>query len=284
MIAAFHTLGGFQNKKGLSLDERCQAARAGGFRKIGWSLADYRRERISGASDLEIRNTLARHDIEVTEIEVLKSWAAPAGNQDAHWKAALDDIVSMAAALHARHIVCSPGDFDGDTLPPDDVADNYRQICERAAQVGVVPLIEFVPWSAINSVKKAYSVIEMCGHSNAGIVLDTWHFFRGGGVLEDLDEIPIEAIKMVQISDAGPAQGKLFEDTIRRRRFPGEGTFELEGLMTRLIHRGMSAPFSIEIISDELDQMLPVEVAQRSYRASAALLESARRAAQRNGN
>jgi hypothetical protein len=60
---------------------------------------------------------------------------------------------------------------------------------------------------------------------NAGIMLDTWHFSRGNPDFALLKSLPGECLVSVQVADARRDQrgATLFEDTVRFRKFPGEG-------------------------------------------------------------
>ena len=73
------------------------------------------------------------------------------------------------------------------------------------------------------------------------------------------------------------AEGPMPEDTMTRRRLPGDGTFDLVGLVRALDSIGVDVPYSVEILSTE-HQALPVdEQARRAYDSTAALLELSRR-------
>ena len=81
----------------------------------------------------------------------------------------------------------------------------------------------------------------------------------------------------VQLDDAdAEAVGPSYEDTVLRRRLPGEGSFDLVGLIGTLDAACVDVPYSVEIMSTE-QQVLPVtQAAQRAYDAAAGVLASAR--------
>jgi hypothetical protein len=83
-------------------------------------------------------------------------------------------------------------------------------------------------------------------------------------------------IRLIQVSDAGKPEGDLFEDTIRRRLFPGEGIFDLVGLFRFLERRGVSAPISIEVIGEAADRLSPLEMARKSFSTTASVLRRGR--------
>ena len=80
---------------------------------------------------------------------------------------------------------------------------------------------------------------------------------------------PGQRIFAIQVCDAGPPQGRPFEDTMKRRLFPGEGEFPLATLIATLRLIGCQAPVSVEVFSDTPS---PEQQASKAHQAA----ESAR--------
>ena len=89
---------------------------------------------------------------------------------------------------------------------------------------------------------------------------------------------PAERIVAVQLDDADPPQGAPYEDTLRRR-LPGEGTFDLVGLVQLLDGMGVEAPVSVEIIAPDHHARPVDQAARRAYEATRAVLTRARQGA-----
>ena len=70
------------------------------------------------------------------------------------------------------------------------------------------------------------------GAPNGGINVDAWHLVRSGTDLADLAVVPGELILGIQLDD-GPAaaEDNLVEATLHHRALPGEGEFDLAGLI-----------------------------------------------------
>ena len=109
-------------------------------------------------------------------------------------------------------------------------------------------------------------------------MLDAWHYFRGNPDDALLQAVAADVVVGVQLDDAdAEAVGESYEDTVLRRRLPGEGSFDLVGLIGTIDAAGVDVPYSVEIMSTE-QQALPVtQAAQRAYDAAAGVLASARR-------
>jgi len=273
LICAAHAIGGFLNHRGLTLDQRCRAARDGGFRRIGWALDDYRRERAAGQADADILATLDRHGVAVAEVEfvMIGTGGSADGPDSAETRA---DLLHFAALVGARHLVCGAG--GPDAAPDlDAIVRDYRALCEAAAERGVLALLEAMPWSRISTLAGAADVVAAADHPAGGVMLDTWHFHRVGGVPDDVRAVPAEMIRLIQISDAGAPVGDLYEDTVTRRLFPGDGGFALVRLMQTLARHGVRASVSIEVIGEAADRLSATDMARRCFTSTASVLAEA---------
>jgi sugar phosphate isomerase/epimerase len=161
-------------------------------------------------------------------------------------------------------------------LPLDAVAERFAGICDRAAEHGLLLAIEFLPWTQIPDAATAWEIARQAGRPNGGVLIDAWHYFRGAADPDQLRAIPPDHVVVIQLDDAGPAEGDAWEDTIRRRLLPGEGEFDLAGLLRLLDDIGVTAPISVEIMSDQLSGLPAVEVARRAHDAATTVLSRAR--------
>ncbi|GAA1109499.1 hypothetical protein GCM10009579_35680 [Streptomyces javensis] len=85
--------------------------------------------------------------------------------------------------------------------------------------------------------------------------------------------MPPGRIVGVELDDAETdVVGTLFEDTVRRRRLCGEGSFDLPAIVAALRTAGWTGPWGVEILSDA-HRALPVRTAADvAYRTAAAVL------------
>jgi sugar phosphate isomerase/epimerase len=276
LIASHYTLAGagVGEPVRFSFAERVAAAAAAGFAGIGVLADDYAGCRASGLSDADLRAILDAHGVRVAELEFLFGWAR-ADERQAWAKRTEDRLYAVADALGARHL--NVGDIDpaGDFPPLDVVAERFAALCDRAAAHGLLVAIEFLPWTDIPDVRTAWEIARRAGRRNGGLLVDAWHYFRGAGNEAGLRAVPADAIVAVQLDDADAASGAPYEDTLRRR-LPGEGTFDLVGLVRLLDAMGVAAPVSVEIISAEHAARPANEAARAAHDATRAVLARAR--------
>jgi sugar phosphate isomerase/epimerase len=273
LICAHYTLGGLDGT--LSLEQRASAAAAGGFRYIGWLGDAFAAQRAAGLSDTDIRAILDHYGVTVAEIEFLWGWAT-AGDPGVDWRESEAGLLELADLVGAHHLNCGDIGISGPMLPLDDVVERFAGICDRAGEHGLVVALEFLPWSEIPDAGAAWEIARRAGRANGGVLVDTWHYSFGSSDEAQLRSIPPERIVLAQLSDAGPRQGDLMEDTSHRRRPPGEGQLDLVGFLRLLDDLGVRAPISVEVFSDELDAASPAEAAKRAFEGAAATVAKAR--------
>jgi len=257
--------------------ERVEAAAAAGFAGIGLLGLDHKLTNDAGLTDADMAVILADHGIELAEVEFLMEWSA--GPEEPQRQAVArmieDQVWATADAFGPR--VVSVGEIGGpEQVPPFDLlVERFAALCDRAAAHDLLVALEFTPWSGIPDIATAAAIVTAADRRNAGINVDTWHWFRGNPSAEAL-RAAADRVFVIQLDDADrDVVGSLYEDTTTRRRYPGEGDFDLIGFLLLARDAGIDLPVSVEIMSTE-HAALPVgEAARRAYSSSRALIDRA---------
>lgn len=278
LIASSYTLSGsavFQPAR-FAFAERVEAAAEAGFAGIGIAVEDYAAMRDRGLSDTELQRVLNDNGIVAVELEFLTNWwfdderGQVARRHEDHFYAAAD-------AFGARHMnVGSPG-VRG-TLPPlAVVAERFGALCDRAARHDLLVAFEFLPWSDVPDATTAWDLVRSADRPNGGILIDTWHYFRGAADPAQVRAIPPDRFFLIQFDDADADMvGDWMEDTTDRRRLPGEGSFDLTGFIRMLDAIGVNAPFSVEVLSIEQRHRPVREASRLAYDSARAAINRAR--------
>jgi sugar phosphate isomerase/epimerase len=262
-----------------SFAERAEAAAAAGFAAISLFPHDYRRAREAGASDAELRAVLRDWGVAVAEIDPLLSWLpgerADAGVTDEGREflaAGEDEFWAIAEALGARSVNAALADPGDASL--ERIADAFGGLCDRAATHGLKVTLEFLPWTRIRDAGAAAAVVTRAGRPNGGVMLDAWHHVRSGAPLASIDA---KRVLGIQLADAPcEAEPDLVDETLHRRRVPGEGDTDLAGLLRHLAAGGCAAPIGVEVFSDALAARPVHEVATRLGDAVRRLVDASR--------
>ncbi len=265
------------------LADRIRAASRAGFRGLSVWARDYEQARASGLSDADLRTLLGDYGVEVAELDGAWSWlpgadrrVPPEEDPAGFFRAREDDLYRVADAIGGRSLNAIDA-FGGDWAL-DAAAEAFAALCDRAADHGLLVHLEFLPWTRVPDVATAWEIARRAERANAGIVLDSWHFFRGNPDWATLATLPGERVTAVQLSDAPARPGSdPIAETLHERRLPGEGDFDLPRLVAALRAIGARAPLGVEVFSDALHALEPQEVARRAEEAMERLLAASER-------
>jgi len=264
------------------LRQKIEAASAAGFRGISLWVEDVERANAEGFPPRDVRTLLEDRGLGVAEIDPLLSWLRTgtlgkhaAAGADARIARGADEFFAVADAIGGRVVNCAhpfPGPVD-----LDQAAEVFARLCDRAAEHGVDCAIEFLPWTGIPDVATAEQIVRRAGRRNGGIMLDTWHHFRGTNDDEALRRLDGALVRGVQINGA-PAQpnGPAMVESMRERLLPDEGDIDVAGLVAILDEIGSRAPIGVEVFSDSFAALDPREIAARCASAAQRVLARAR--------
>lgn len=172
-----------------------------------------------------------------------------------------DDVgacLSIADALEAP--IVNLTHYGGEPPAFDALAEGVGSISRRAAASGVTIVMEFVPGSGFPDLSTAMAIREACGEPNCGILLDTWHLARTGGIVGDIEALPSGAIGAFQLCDrTEPAPGTPYVP-LTGRDLPGEGELPLWPIVDAALANNPGLTFELEVFSEELQQ-LPADAA-----------------------
>lgn len=253
------------------------AARAGGFDAVSLFPSQYQQARAGGASDLDLRLMLADSGLCIAELDPLLNWVP--GHEfstDAGMGvAAEDEFYRIADALGARslNVVWALPQ----RIPEELLVESFAAVCDRAAQHGLLAHIEFLPWAQVDSIESALRVVRLADRLNGGVLLDSWHHFRSGVGNAILATLPGDRILAIQLNDAPAlAEENIVEETMQRRRLPGDGDIALVEILRALAAAGCTAPVGVEVFSTELQKLPPVEIGRIAGDNLRALRQQAR--------
>jgi sugar phosphate isomerase/epimerase len=253
------------------IDERVAAIAEAGFSGMGLVADDLVAVRDTIGFD-GLRTLLADNDLTHVEIELIERWWIPRG-RPGHSYEVRDVLFEAADALKPKFIKIGSG-LGPRTTDIGVLLDPLRELADQAADHGTKIAIETMPFSIITTVPMGAELVTAAGHSGVGLLIDAWHVFRAGTSIDELAEaLTPEMIFGVELNDAASEViGELFEDTLQRRVFCGEGCFDLAGLIGVLRDKGFDGPWGIEILSRTYRKLPPREGLKLAADTTRALL------------
>jgi sugar phosphate isomerase/epimerase len=231
----------------------------------------------SGVDAQEIAKLAQANELSVDGIlpgtDVMMRWAR---KLDKRLLESLRDTLDLCARLQARYFLL-PAFSQGSTLK--NMAMNLREIGliarEAGVKIGLEPMGHLPPVNTVDAVRK---VIDMSGlGQTAGIVLDTFHFFRARQKLSDLASLPAGEIVAVQINDARSMPIEKLAGN-RHRELPGNGIFDTVGFCAGILHLGYDGPFTVEVMNTaprSKSVRKNLDICKKAYKASVAVMSTA---------
>ena len=212
-----------------------------------------------GGTLAELRMALDDAGLTVPTTIMLKGWWDTSGEEHARAMEEVRRRLDQAAAAGAVYAIAGPphGPVDYDLG-----ARRYAELLALGREFGVRPAMEYLGFvQDVKTIDDALRVMDGSGRSDATIVLDPFHCFRGGGGFETIAGLDESRIAISHFNDA-PAHPAPHEQHDPDRVLPGEGHLDLRRYLDLLRGTGYRRWLSLELFRQDLWDRDPQEVAR----------------------
>jgi sugar phosphate isomerase/epimerase len=247
--------------------DRVTAAANAGFRGLGLWHADLLHI-LETRGLRELRTILDDGGMVHVELEFLWDWFLDPGTDerrrsDQRRRALLD----AAGVLGARHV--KVGNFAGRQVPVGLLTERFAELCAEAAEHGTSIAYEFMYRDATaGSLEAARSVVQGAGAANGGLALDLWHVVDLDVSTSAIRELPAGTVVAAEVSDGERSPGPGARRSMRDRRLPGDGDFDIADFVAAVRAAGFQGPWGVELLSAVIGDVGPAELARRAYRST----------------
>jgi len=253
------------------LKDRLTAAAQAGFGGVGLRREDVLDCCRQGTSIRELARIMAGLGLEVHELESVHGWYATGRKA----RRAEDELYRVADVLGGRHVTVV-AEFEGPLPELPRTADRFGELCARAERHGLIAALEFVPQlTALKDLPTAAAVVAAAGAANGGVLLDSWHLYHSGGTPADVRALPAGSVVAVQLSDGPATAASSRTTTTFERELPGQGSFDLTGLIRSVRETGFAGPFGVEIFHPDFHALPLQTAADSAYRSARSIVAAA---------
>ena len=151
-------------------------------------------------------------------------------------------------------LVCSsvsPQAVDDDAL----AAEQLSRLADLAGESGIRVAYEALAWGRhVSTYDHAWRIVETAGHPALGTCLDSFHILTRGSDPQGIAHIPGEKIFFLQLADAPLLAMDVLQWSRHYRCFPGQGGFDVAGLVRQVLATGYDGPLSLEVFNDVFRQ------------------------------
>jgi sugar phosphate isomerase/epimerase len=183
----------------------------------------------------ETRRRLDDSGLRLVDIEVLRL------RPETRVRADFEAFLETGAYLGATELLVTGNDPDHSRT-----ADNLAELALLAAEFGLTPNLEPMPWTDVKDLQQGIAILSAC-QVNVGLLVDAIHYHRAMNSPAELAALPRDWIRYAQICDA-PAErpGTVDEMMLQgrgARLLPGAGGIDLVSML-RALPGGI--PISVE--------------------------------------
>jgi 2-keto-myo-inositol isomerase len=136
--------------------------------------------------------------------------------------------------------------------------DSLAEAATWAGGFGVRLALEFAAGGVIACLDTAVRAANEINDPYLGVCLDAFHFTKSASKEADVRLLTSQNLAHVQLCDVAGVPRELMADG--DRIFPGEGDFDLNGIVARLREIGYDASVSLELMNPELWKAKPTQV------------------------
>ncbi|MGJ3507686.1 sugar phosphate isomerase/epimerase family protein [Enemella sp. A6] len=161
------------------------------------------------------------------------------------------------------------------------LADAVGEMTARAATEGISIVFEFIPGTGVPDLASGVRLVQQVGAANLSLLFDTWHHWRSGGRLADLEALDPSLIGACQLADmpadrvdtfraddpeAAERNARMYRP-MTGRLLPGDGVLPLTEVCAWFATHRPELPWGAEVFSADLDAMAPEDAAAATYRS-----------------
>lgn len=252
------------------LDEVLRCARRVGWDGIELRRVDFTRAAARGREAAEVLALVTASGLPVACVGVEVGWLWAERDERRRLLQVFDEQCARAAALGCATVMSSADKGRGD---PRRAAESLREVGSLAARHGVRLAVEFNSQAEqLNTLEVMRDVVATAAHPSCGLLLDTYHLWRSGATLRELEDLPLAEIAYVQYSDV-PARG-LEPGQATDRLPPGQGVVPFAEFFALLARKGYRGFMSYEAPNPAAWAGPPEDVAREALEATRARLPS----------
>jgi len=240
-----------------TLEQKLYAAVTAGFPAVGLLWEEMQQAGEPGLQELRLS------ELAVAELMGLSGWMDHDRTAREVALVEAEKAFELAARVECSVVIAWPSSEPVDLVA---AADWFRDLCRPAEPLRVRVGLEFLgACEYVKDLTRAWEIVDAADAPNGGLVIDTFHFHRGGSTFQMFDPVPAEKIFLLQISDCADLPRHELED--RHRVYPGSGVAALEPLLAAVHAKGYSGYYSLELHNEAYWQEDPLIVAREGLRA-----------------
>lgn len=256
----------------LSLVEEIDIAAKAGYQAIEPWIDEIEVYARRGGSLADLKKRISDRGLSVASAIGFSEWIVDDDGRRAKGLERAQREMDLVRQIGGERIAAPPaGATDVSNIDYLKVADRYRALLELGDQMEVVPQVEVWGFSkTLHRLGQALLVAIESGHSNACVLPDVYHLYKGGSDFTGLKLLSGTAVHVFHMNDypADPPRQSIGDGD---RVYPGDGVAPLADIFQTLREIDFDGYLSIELFNPNYWQLNPLEVARVALAKTQAL-------------
>ena len=234
----------------LPVDQQIEVCGKAGFDGIELWVSDLEAYRDKGGSWRDIASRLNDNRLVLDNIIGFAQWAVDDQSRRDAGLQQMKREMEMTAALGGKFIAAPMGGVNRLESSLNVYAERFLRVIEAGKAVGVTPLLELWGAGALNKLADAVNIGIATGHSDANLLLDFYHLYRGGNSFDSLNLINLSRLPVFHMNDypSDPPREQLND---RHRVYPGDGICPFNKIIPLMQKGGFQGTFSVELFNED---------------------------------
>jgi 2-keto-myo-inositol isomerase len=157
-------------------------------------------------------------------------------------------------------VVCAENPYEKEGGLREALIAHSNRLSRLAALAEVYGITIAMEW--FWNLKDAFEVLARASEESLGMILDTFHWYRGDGRLDHVDLIPYKRLILVHVNDCENLPREVLTD--KNRVYCGLGVIPLPQILRKLKGLGYRGYLSVEIFRDEYWRRDALTIAKES--------------------
>lgn len=240
-------------------EARVKSTAKAGFAGIGLWHTDLEHILV-GRTLADMRAILDDNGVGAFEVEFIADWFVD-GQRRRDSDARKKRLFEASAALGAHHI--KVGDFYNTPVTMSRLIDEFGTLCVEAQAIGATIGFEFMGSAMIHTLEESRAMVEGAGQHNGGLIVDIAHVTALDIPFAAVAQIPPRHLVAVELNDNVAKSDSAYDPG--RRKFCGEGAFDVRGFVAACRQAGYDGPWAVEVFSPELTAVSIDELNARAF-------------------